>query len=188
MIVVPYIPPEALTSLEAPAVIRPVNEIAGYGGSLSYGANSPLPRQELGCDNWKNVLSSYVSGLASLEAGWDGPKSGPVARKVLYEANRIVRVALEGCGLAQAPFLVPGADGSVQIEWHEERYQLQLELGVFGERLFELHDYHTGVTVRAVDDRAVDLFLRWAPRVATHDQHVGNATAAPAATALPVAA
>ncbi|MBV8140883.1 MAG: hypothetical protein JOZ60_02430 [Verrucomicrobia bacterium] len=116
--------------------------------------------------DWATLLSESVHRLAALKAGWDGVGSIPVRRALLDEATRIVRQALVGLRNAAPPYLVPGGDGSVQIEWHQKNQELELDLAADGSRWIWIRDHLSGQEIEGEDDRAVALLSRWAPRIA----------------------
>ena len=57
--------------------------------------------------------------------------------------------------------LVPGGDGSLQIEWHEKDGELEYDLSVEGSRSIWIRDHRTGEQIEGDDDRADALFSRW---------------------------
>ena len=112
---------------------------------------------------WANVLAFRAQSIGSLTRGWDGPGSVAINRRLLFEAVRIVEKALIGARNAVAPYLVPGGDGSLQIEWHEKDGELEYDLSVEGSRSIWIRDHRTGEQIEGDDDRADALFSRCAP-------------------------
>jgi hypothetical protein len=127
--------------------------------------------------HWATLLSETVQRLAALKAGWDGVGSIPVRRSLLDEATRIVRQALVGLKNAAPPYLVPGGDGSVQIEWHQQNQELELDLAADGSRWIWIRDHLSGQEIEGEDEAALALFSRWAPRVAAIPDDEGNVPA-----------
>ena len=83
---------------------------------------------------WADVLALRAQSIGKLARGWDGPGSVAIDRGLVIEAIWIVRNALTDAPNAVAPFLVPGGDGSLQVEWHEKNGELEFDLAVDGRR------------------------------------------------------
>ena len=65
----------------------------------------------------RNAIASKLAELMGLPDGWDGYRAGPIAPDT---ARLVWRVLDTVCTDATPqPHLVPGSDGSVQIEWHD---------------------------------------------------------------------
>jgi hypothetical protein len=75
---------------------------------------------------WNRLLSKRFDQMCALELGWDGYSGRPVkASCASFAANileHLYRVGLE------APSLVPGGDGTVQIEWHHNQFDIELDV------------------------------------------------------------
>src|SRR3954452_5080658 len=67
--------------------------------------------------DWLVQTHRAMGRIARLKSGWDGQGSVPVPTSLIYLADRIIRDALAGVIAPVAPFVVPGGDGSLQIEW-----------------------------------------------------------------------
>lgn len=115
---------------------------------------------------WLSALVSRCSRLEALPRDWDGPGSVPIKSELLREAVSLVKRALEGSSRVSAPYLVPGGDGSVQIEWHEKLGELELDLAADGSRHVWIRDHRSGDEIEGDDERATNLFSRWAARIA----------------------
>ena len=98
---------------------------------------------------WANVFAFRAQSIGSLTRGWDGPGSVAINRRLLFEAVRIVEKALIGARNAVAPYLVPGGDGSLQIEWHEKDGEFEYDLSVEGSRSIWIRDHRTGEQIEA---------------------------------------
>jgi hypothetical protein len=71
-------------------------------------------------------LNPRFNELTSLPMGWDGYIGQPVSFTCAsFAANLIERLYLDGI---PAPQLVPGNDGSVQIEWHLNNYDIEIDV------------------------------------------------------------
>jgi hypothetical protein len=115
---------------------------------------------------WRRQFNENAERLRMLPVGWDGPGSVPVRPEILYTASRIMSRALEGLANAKAPFLVPGGDGSVQIEWHEKRGEVELDIARDGSMTVWGRDHLSGAEFEGENEAALDFFFRWAPRLA----------------------
>jgi hypothetical protein len=131
---------------------------------------------------WLAVFTANVRRVAGLGPGWDGPASVAIARKALFEGAQIVRRALEGVDGAIPPYVVPGGDGSVQIEWHEKHGELELDIDKTGAFWIWGRDHRTGAEFEGEGEKACALFYRWAPWVASKSDN-GADVPFPSATA-----
>jgi hypothetical protein len=117
--------------------------------------------------DWISQLASNAQGLSKLPAGWDGRGSIPISDKMLYRATTYVRSALEGLSDVTAPRLVPGGDGSVQIEWHAKHGELEFDIGPANEMTIWIRDRRNGAEFEGENQAALTLFYRWAPWIAS---------------------
>lgn len=138
---------------------------------------------------WRAQLRANSQGLAALRAGWDGPGSIPVSTATLARAVFYVETALQDCANDMAPpRLVPGGDGSVQIEWHTKRGELELDIDDQGRASIWIRNHLSHAEFDGEDEKALALFYRWAPWVATPVRHAIDAQAAPQMAFLSFAA
>ena len=69
-------------------------------------------------------LSDRFNTLVGLPRGWDGYAGRPISFScAFFAANLIERLHVEG---VPAPQIVPGSDGTVQIEWHENQFDVEI--------------------------------------------------------------
>ncbi|WP_150002266.1 hypothetical protein [Iodidimonas gelatinilytica] len=67
-----------------------------------------------------------MNELTSLRRGWDGYDGIAVSfRCANFAANLIERLYVDG---VDAPQLVPGSDGTVQIEWHMNHLDIEIDI------------------------------------------------------------
>lgn len=73
---------------------------------------------------WNKSLESRLDELSQLEPGWDGYR----ARPVLHSAASFAAMMLEHLFIEDLipPSLVPRSDGSLQVEWHKNQYDIEL--------------------------------------------------------------
>jgi hypothetical protein len=75
---------------------------------------------------WIAELNERFNELVSLPYGWDGYSGVPVKFDcATFAANLLERLYFDA---VPAPQLVPGSDGSVQIEWHLNGYDIELDV------------------------------------------------------------
>jgi hypothetical protein len=86
-----------------------------------------------------------------------------------------VTEALAPLKRATAPYLVPGGDGSVQVEWHEKNGEIELDIAADGTLEIWVLDRLSRTEIEGQHEEALALFSRWAPRVAAigdNENHV----------------
>jgi hypothetical protein len=75
---------------------------------------------------WRDPVGKRLEELIRLERGWDGYRGAPVSFEIAHFAVRMLEAA---CGLqAPTPQIVPGSQGDLQIEWHTERGDVELDV------------------------------------------------------------
>src|SRR2546423_9954773 len=75
---------------------------------------------------WRDSVGNRLEDLIRLERGWDGYRGAPVSFEIAHFAVRMLEVA---CGLeAPVPQIVPGSQGDLQIEWHTEHGDVELDV------------------------------------------------------------
>ena len=137
---------------------------------------------------WLSVLRTSAARLAELEAGWDGFGAQKISRAALPAAVRATESSMPSIADAVPPYLVPIANGGVQIEWHEEHGELEYCLNSDGSRYIWIKNHLTGVEIEGDDEEAVAIFYRWAPWVATAPVHADHVSASPTHTFFSIAA
>lgn len=75
---------------------------------------------------WNAALGDRFNQICSLRPGWDGYRGAPVSFACAHFAATILE-HLYTVGLP-APSLVPGSDGTMQIEWHRNQYDIELDV------------------------------------------------------------
>lgn len=78
---------------------------------------------------WVLELRERLDELTALPVGWDGYVGRPVSFQCAnFVANMLERLCQDN---VPAPSLVPGSDGSLQVEWHRNHFDVELDvLGV----------------------------------------------------------
>ena len=92
---------------------------------------------------WIQELKDRLDKLTSLPRGWDGYNGEPVSSGCAqFAANLIERLCVAN---VPAPQLVPGADGTLQLEWHTNGCDVEVDvLGPYLVTVTRL-DHRTGV-------------------------------------------
>ena len=76
--------------------------------------------------DWFESLKGRFDELATLPVGWDGYKGIAVKFTCAqFAANLIERLCDPSL---PPPCLVPGGDGTVQIEWHRNQYDIEIDV------------------------------------------------------------
>lgn len=130
---------------------------------------------------WKKNAQRSFSAIGELLPGWGGPRSKPISESTICRADRILQDALEGISRGVAPYIVPGADGSIQFEWNTHDYEFEFTLMSSGESSAWLRNRNSGAEIEKEGDSAIDLLFRWAPRMAAPNRnavHVGGEASA----------
>ena len=75
---------------------------------------------------WHDALGPRLEELMRLPFGWDGYGAGPVswdcASFAAFIVDKLSRDDLS------PPSLIPGSDGTLQIEWHKNSFDIELEV------------------------------------------------------------
>ncbi|MTE01679.1 hypothetical protein GIY56_15425 [Paracoccus sp. YIM 132242] len=75
---------------------------------------------------WNEGLRKRFEHLCSLPRGWDGYRGQPVSFACAnFAAQVLERLYTDGLPL---PSLVPGSDGTLQIEWHQNQFDIELDI------------------------------------------------------------
>mgnify|MGYP003382453135 CR=1 FL=1 len=95
------------------------------------------PRSE-----WIAALSERFDELTALPKGWDGYGGLPVSFGCAQFAAHLVERLYDPS--IPAPNLVPGSDGTVQIEWHRNGYDVEIDVTAPYEVVAYRHDLVSG--------------------------------------------
>ncbi len=121
------------------------DEVPNYrsSGSTISSLNMRLPRVRVqnNRSEWAKKLEVRFDELTSLPKGWDGYDGIPVSITCARFAAKLVeRLYVKGVGVPQ---LVPGADGTLQLEWHMNQYDLEIDVLAPYEVVATLYDHLT---------------------------------------------
>lgn len=141
------------------------------GGDSGYAPPRANPAQEM--------ISERLSRLRSMHDDWDRQGALRPDQRVIDEVSKILRVALDGVEAPAAPFLVPLADGGVQVEWHAPGQSLEVAFYPGGERFGCLEDESLDAEIEAEGSEATDLLVRHARRFGEAPRHANDVGRAP---------
>lgn len=75
---------------------------------------------------WMQHLASRFDEIVSLAKGWDGYSAVPVAFGTAeFAAQMIERLCISE---VPVPSIIPGSDGSLQVEWHAGGFDIELDV------------------------------------------------------------
>lgn len=77
--------------------------------------------------SWIIQLNDRFNELTSLPFGWDGYNGIPVSFNCAQFAGNLIERLCCTDGV-YPPQLVPGSDGTLQIEWHENQYDIEIDI------------------------------------------------------------
>ena len=94
--------------------------------SSTHSFSNSQTRINEGRTQWIETLERRLTELMALSRGWDGYEGRPVRVDCVVFAARLLETLYRtSIGL---PSLVPGGDGTLQIEWHENGYDLEIDI------------------------------------------------------------
>jgi len=139
--------------------------------------------------SWNDQLSANAHSVLSLRPGWDGPGSIAISATLLSRAMFYVESAIKANATSDAaPRLVPGGDGSIQIEWHTRRGELEFDLDTDGAMSIWIRNHASGAEFDGEGEEALSLFYRWAPWISSRLHDAPHAPTAAQMAFLEVAA
>lgn len=129
---------------QSSAVFR--DEVPNYGTSddsiFSLPTRSIHTRVTHPNSRWIRDLTDRFDELTSLPDGWDGYSGQPVSFSCAqFAANLIERLFVDSI---PEPQLVPGSDGTLQLEWHLNQFDLEIDVLAPYKVIAYLFDHMTG--------------------------------------------
>jgi hypothetical protein len=88
--------------------------------------SEPATAFSLGRLNWADAAGDRLAELLRLPAGWDGHNARPVSRAIVDFATYLLP-RLIGPGTPPA-FIAPLPSGGLQLEWHRNGWDLEIEI------------------------------------------------------------
>lgn len=75
---------------------------------------------------WLEALRGRLDEVVSLSFGWDGYAGRSVSfTNAAFAANFLNRLFISD---VPPPFVVPGADGTLQLEWHRNNFDIEIDI------------------------------------------------------------
>lgn len=109
--------------------------------------------------SWFKRLRTRFDELTSLRHGWDGYRGVPVSFNCALFASGMLESIFDED--VDAPFLVPKSDGSLQVEWHLNGYDIEIEVLKPFEVLALRHDNHSDLTEEVELQDDFGLLAEW---------------------------
>ena len=75
---------------------------------------------------WAEAIENRFHEITTLPHGWDGYSGEPVSKQCAHFAKSMLeQLWVDG---VPPPSIVPGSDGSLQVEWHRNGYDVELDV------------------------------------------------------------
>lgn len=89
-------------------------------------SSKPYVRVEVPKSRWNRELEEMFNELTSLPRGWDGYGGKPLS----FDCAQFAAAVVERLFISSldAPQLVPVSDGSVRLEWHQNQYDIEIDI------------------------------------------------------------
>jgi len=163
--------PEAFYARLVPAAKRPGNwTIATPKSVYEVGPTTDAIQQ----DEWLQMTRLRIASVLALKDGWNGPGSTAISRLLAFRAERVLEAAMRSVRDPLPPYVVPCADGSLQLEWRTASTRFEFYFEVDGVMSAWAQNRESGYEVEADGAAATDLLRRWSTRLsgrsAQHDQ------------------
>lgn len=108
---------------------------------------------------WFKILQRKFDDICSLPVGWDGYAGCPVSfSSAIFAASLLERLYLEG---VPAPAIVPGSDGSLQMEWHRNHFDVEIDVLAPYEVLATRTDHANNTEQEVELDRDFSILTSW---------------------------
>jgi hypothetical protein len=121
--------------------------------------------------SWHQEIVDTLCRYLTLPAGWDSYNGKPLRHDTGMFALQVLNAVL-GPSIP-APHIVPGSDGGVQIEWHQNQLDIELYIAAPYDCELMVHDLNTGETKEyslTSDFRALSFALR---DLIDYNRHLG---------------
>src|SRR5437660_1648313 len=84
-------------------------------------------------DGWDKVVAERLVRLRLFRSGWDGHQARPISRTVVdYACSLLPQIMVMSPGVP-VPFIAPLPSGGLQLEWHRNGWDLEIEIAGPGE-------------------------------------------------------
>jgi len=119
---------------------------------------------------WVQLAVQRLRTVADLPPGWSGAGGPPVESRLFPRAFELIHELMpEGGNPSYVPYIVPTVDGGLQLEWHRDGFDLEIEISSAGDVWVEhsrldgteawegdyddWHDFAAKVLMRAADEQ-----------------------------------
>ena len=82
---------------------------------------------------WVQIALRRLRSVADLGPGWSGRGGCPVEPRLLPRAFRLIADVIPDNDATYVPRVVPTVEGGLQLEWHRDGFDLEIELSPLGE-------------------------------------------------------
>jgi hypothetical protein len=111
-------------------------------GRYAQPRSEPATAFSLGRLSWADAAGDRLAELLKLPAGWDGHNAQPVSRTIVdYATYLLPRLIHPGTPPA---FIAPLPFGGLQLEWHRNGWDLEIEICAPGELYAYARELATG--------------------------------------------
>lgn len=77
-------------------------------------------------DGWERPVAERLARLLDFRPGWDGHEARPIRRTIVdFACSLLPRLVCQGCPV---PFIAPLPSGGLQLEWHRNGWDLEIEI------------------------------------------------------------
>lgn len=96
----------------------------------------------VGVRSWVQPVVDRLNHLLQLEAGWGGPGTLRIERRVVERT--LEALALIAAPEIQPPSISPGPDGSLQLAWYTRDFELEIDVPLSGDITASLYEHNSG--------------------------------------------
>jgi hypothetical protein len=123
-------------------VVESFDSMTATTGRYAPSGDEPATAFSLGRLSWVDAAGDRLAELLRLPPGWDGHNARPVSRAIVdfttYLLPRLIRPS------APPPFIAPLPFGGLQLEWHRNGWDLEIEISAPGELYAFARELATG--------------------------------------------
>ncbi len=116
--------PERKPSTPVAASVTSISDLIAPRVSRNFGQSSVLSEPDQ--PEWADHIKDQISAVLDLQEGWDGFGAGPIRHDVLAFALAILRQVMRPD--TPSPHITPMSHEGVQLEWHTEAVDLEIEI------------------------------------------------------------
>lgn len=109
--------------------------------------------------NWNQEVSNRLDHLVALPIGWDGYGGRPVIFSLAYFALSLLHHVCSDD--SDAPSIVPGGDGTLQLEWHQNGYDVELDILAANNVSAMRYNIETDETEEILLDNNFEIIRKW---------------------------